>query len=209
MSVSKYSKSNSSFPETTANEFHHYKYYSSHQSQTFSNTVPQVQLDKSLCHLQANRTLGQSHTLPFFMLSLPCPSLALLVSVRESEPGGNCKLSATASRNIKLSDAPGWVSTGKIRILVPSYFIPYLDDNYPLNTSTWKFTSVICFHPTYLAFRMFVPLSCFPQSSTLKTLEKCLIYLSSFPFIQKVNKFYGFCIGIISPLSVSPWTKHF
>ena len=80
--------------------------------------------------------------------------------------------------------------------------------NYPLNTSTWKFTFGFFFYSTYLAFVTFLPLSCFPQSPILKILEKCLTYLSSFPSVRKVNKFYGFCIGIISPLSVAPWMKH-
>lgn len=63
----------------------------------------------------------------FFVLSLVCPSLALLVSFRESEPERNSNTTAKANQNIKLIDVPRCISVGKIWI-PSSYFIPVLHD---------------------------------------------------------------------------------
>lgn len=61
-------------------------------------------------------------TQSFFVPNFICSPSALLVSVRESEPERNLNPSANTSQNIKLIDAPGCVSIGKIKILA-SYFI--------------------------------------------------------------------------------------
>lgn len=129
------------------------------------------------------------------MLSLLRPSSALFVSVRESEPERHLKPSAEASQNIKLIDAPGCASMGKIRILGFLFS----------SISGWLITPwIFLFGSSQLLFFLFYTpclhnfSSYFPQSNTMKILE-CLF---SFSFIQKVSKFCGFFICIVPPLSL-------
>ena len=70
--------------------------------------------------------------------------------------------------------------------------------NYPLNISIWKFMFII-FYPTTSCLHTFS----FPFMSSLNhLLWKSWIHaelFSSFPFVQKVNKFSRFFIWTVSP----------
>lgn len=75
----------SSFSDTATNEFYHYKHYSSHQSQTFKKNFRLHLIEFYLIHRLIEYFIKTTYCL-VFVLSLVCPSLALLVSFRESEP---------------------------------------------------------------------------------------------------------------------------
>lgn len=139
----------SSFSDTATNEFYHYKHYSSYQSQIFKKNFRLHLIEFYLIHRLIEYFIKTTYCL-VFVLSLVCPSLALLVSFRESEPERNSNTSAKANQNTKLIGAAWCISVGKIwsHLLILFHFCMI---NLALNISLRKFTLIIYFLPYHIS----------------------------------------------------------